>query len=135
MIHAISTSIHLSDTDASGRIFFGSLFRICEQSFESLLVSIGLPIEQWVNGPLPFLPIRRCGAEYTNPLSIGDQISVKIDSLEIGSSSVTLKYSVAKEKTGVVCATAEVVHVAVDNKTGQKTNVPEIFREKIKGLI
>jgi len=119
-----ATTITLFDTDASGLLFYGSLFRLTQSCFEAFLRERKLPIEQWITGDLPVLPVRRVEAEYRAPLRVGAQIEVGITTLEIGTSSLTMTYSVLDTNTKTECATATVTHVTVDRTEMKPIPVP-----------
>jgi acyl-CoA thioesterase FadM len=117
MLFRYTTTITLFDTDASGLLFYGSLFRLTQSCFEAFLREKRLPIEGWITGNLPVLPVRRVEAEYRSPLRVGAQVEVSIADLVIGTSSLTIAYSVVDADTRSECATASTTHVAVDRTT------------------
>jgi len=108
-----ATTITLFDTDASGLLFYGSLFRLTQGCFEAFLREKGFPIERWMTGDLPFLPVRTVEADYRAPLRVGAEIDVVIIDLSIGTSSLIITYSVIDTDRKTECATATVTHVAV----------------------
>lgn len=119
-----ATTITLFDTDASGLLFYGSLFRLTQSCFEAFLRERKLPIEEWITGNLPVLPVRKVEADYRVPLRVGATIEVSIKDLSIGTSSLTITYCVIDTNTTTECATATVTHVAVDRTTMKPIPVP-----------
>ena len=117
MLFRYTTTITLFDTDASGLLFYGSLFRLTQSCFEAFLREKGLPIEGWITGNLPVLPVRKVEAEYCSPLRVGAQVEVSIVDFVIGTSSLTITYAVVDSDTKNQCATATTTHVAVDRAT------------------
>ena len=128
-----ATTITLFDTDASGLLFYGSLFRLTQSCFEALLREKGLPIEHWIMGNLPVLPVRKIEAEYRAPLRVGAHVEVQIANLEIGTSSLTITYAVIDTDTKTECATATVTHVAVDRTEMKPIPVPAALAKALSG--
>ena len=118
------TTISLFDTDASGLLFYGSLFRLTQSCFEAFLRERDLPIERWITGDLPALPVRKVDAEYRAPLRAGAQIEVSITNISIGTTSLTVTYSVVDIDTQTECATATITHVALDRAEKKSVTLP-----------
>ena len=118
------TTISLFDTDASGLLFYGSLFRLTQSCFEAFLSTKNLPIDRWITGDLPALPVRKVDAEYRAPLRAGAQIEVSITNISIGTTSLTVTYSVVDVDTQTECATATITHVALDRAEKKSIALP-----------
>lgn len=118
------TTISLFDTDASGLLFYGSLFRLTQSCFEAFLSTKNLPIDRWITGDLPALPVRKVDAEYRAPLRAGAQIEVSITNISIGTTSLTVTYSVVEIDTQTECATATITHVALDRAEKKSIALP-----------
>lgn len=128
-----ATTITLFDTDASGLLFYGSLFRLTQSCFEAFLKERRLPIEEWITGTLPVLPVRKVEAEYRAPLRVGTEIEVQVAKLEVGTSSLTITYSAIDTDTQTECATATVTHVAVDRTEMKPIPVPANIAKALLG--
>jgi acyl-CoA thioesterase FadM len=133
MYFTYATTITLFDTDASGLLFYGSLFRLTQSCFEAFLRHKDLPIAGWINGSLPALPVRRLEAEYRSPLRVGAAIEVVITDISIGTSSLTVTYSVIDTASGTTCATACITHVAVDLEEMKTSPIPPDIAEALVG--
>ena len=121
------TTIALFDTDASGLLFYGSLFRLTQSCFEAFLRSHAVPIEGWIEGTFSPLPVRRVEAEYLAPLRVGAPINVSITKISIGTTSLAVTYAVTRTKDDTECASATVTHVAIDRMQGTPTPLsPEL---------
>jgi len=132
MIFPFSTTISLSDTDASGYLFYGALFRLSQSCFEAFLKSLDLPIERWLLGTLPALPVRSVSAEYLTPLRVGMEVILTIESVQPGSSSLKLWLSFTKHGSETPSATVQVTHVAVDPNTGTPVPLPEELLQALR---
>ncbi len=128
-----ATIITLFDTDASGLLFYGSLFRLTQSCFEAFLREKGLPIERWMTGELPVLPVRKVDAEYRAPLRVCAHIEVQIIDITTGNSSLTLSYSIVDTGSKTECATATVTHVPVDRTEMKPIPVPTAIAKALSG--
>jgi acyl-CoA thioesterase FadM len=135
MKYSLNSFVSLPDTDASGRIFYASLFRFTSACFEAFLREARLPLEQWINGPLPALPVRKVEAEYFNALPVGAPIAINLVDATAGSSSVTLSFTVTNPDASTTYASATIVHVAVDHATRQPTALPTAFKDALGKMV
>jgi acyl-CoA thioesterase FadM len=126
MAFSLSTTIKLYDTDASGYIFYGSLCRLTQECFEAFLRDRNLPIERWISGDLPPLPVRKFESEYLAPVRVGHAVQIELSSVELGTSSLVASFSIVNVTTGTKCARARVTHVAVDRDSGTPIALPRV---------
>jgi acyl-CoA thioester hydrolase len=129
MKYTLPSFVRLSDTDASGRIFYASLFSFTSECFEAYLRAIGLPLENWINGPLPALPVRKVEAEYLAAMPVGSPILIHLCNVTSGSSSLTLDFTVTDLAGTLRYASATITHVAVDHQTGNPTALPDEYKQ------
>lgn len=122
------TSIRLSDTDAAGRIFFGSLFRVAHDAFEAHMENIGQPLMRFLRGDECSLTIVHAEADYRHPLNCGDKIAINLDVERVGHTSFVMTYHFLRD--GEEVATARTVHVALDRQ-GVKCSLPDDLRRAL----
>ena len=123
MDFSFATTIKLYDTDASGHIFYGALFRLTQECFEGLLAANNLPIASWFGAGLPGLPVRGVDAEYIAPMRLGAEVVVRVVGLTAGTSSLGVSFSITSPDGSVEYARARVTHVAVDSQSGKPTEL------------
>ncbi len=124
--------IHLHDTDAAGVLFFANQFRLAHEAYEAFLDSIGMPLKDWIAGPV-HLPIVHAQADFTAPLRAGDVVQIEVTSDALGDHSFKMLYRFRKDGQAAV-GSAQTAHVAVDAKTGLKTRLPETLRAALRAL-
>ena len=108
--------VRMGDTDATGAIYFTSLLRFAVEAFEEALEAKGLQIQS-----APFLlPIVHAEADFIAPIALGDVLDISFVQKN-GSSSISVKYEFCRN--GTLIATASIVHVAIERKTGKKVAV------------
>jgi acyl-CoA thioesterase FadM len=132
MTFRYATTVSLADTDASGYLFYGSLFRLTQICFEAFLKSLNLPIELWVSGDLPALPVRHVEAEYLSPLRAGTSVEVRIVEIAPGETSLRLSFTIVRMEDESPLATARVVHVAVQRNSGVAVPLPPSLTQALR---
>lgn len=112
--------------DAAGIIFFANQFKIIHDAYEDLLDKIGWSFRTMLKAKKYFLPIVHAESDYKVPLFVGDKIVVTVKVGLIGRTSFSLEYTLKRGKTLV--GRAKTVHVAIYQKTHQKTPLPPALR-------
>ncbi len=105
----IRTRVAWVDTDAGGRIHFTSAFRWAEEAETELMRRVGVLGEQWGN-----FPRRKVEAEYLQVLRFDDEIEVRLRVENVGRTSVTYAWAIAKDGEPHVKGRHTVVHVDTD---------------------
>ncbi len=121
------TTVTLRDTDALGLIYFTEQLNYCNEAFQAFLNHNNITLS--INPKkAPFiLPIVHCESDYTQPLSLNDKVTIKIDSINVGLSSMSLNYSIWKSDAKV--GSALITHVCVNTTNGKSMPLPNEFKE------
>ena len=127
--HAYQVRLH--DTDAAGVIYFASLLRIAHEVFERFMGDSGLEIGQLLDTVPYLLPIVHAEADFAAPIKLGTRLQVRFSVQRLGAASFSTRYEFADE-SGQRVATAEIVHAAIDRRSGSKTKVPAPLVEALK---
>jgi len=127
------TTVRLFDTDAAGLLFFGNHFRIIHAAYEAYLESKGLGMGDIIRGGRLLLPIIHAEADYYEPMFVGDKLTVELTAEEPTTHSYSLNFAL-KNGEGRKVGAVRTVHVCLDNKTREKTPLPEKLREAIRAL-
>ena len=107
--------IRLSETDATGRIYFTNLFKFVTEAFEEFL-----------KGKTYKIPIVSAKATYLAPLFWNDEIHITLTLAKLGKSSFELHGCIEKE--GKVIGRTEIVHVFIEGP------IPSELRECLAEL-
>lgn len=90
-------SIYLKDTDATGVIYFASLFQYALEAFEALLTERGVSLAQiFSKGYL--MPVVHAEADYKSALRAGDIVSIQLSLAHVGNKSFSLESVIFKEE-------------------------------------
>ncbi len=115
--------INFYDCDPAGILFFGRVFELSHQAYESMVDSFGLEEDYW-NNPEYVVPILNAESHYHRPMKYGDIITIEIKVTNLKSSSFELSYiflNADLEK----CCEVKTVHVFVNRKTWKKNPMSE----------
>jgi acyl-CoA thioesterase FadM len=106
--------IRMSETDATGALYFTNLLKFATEAFEEFLGPL--------NSKNYLLPIVSAKASYSAPIFLGDEIVLKLSVVRFGNSSIELYTSVEKE--GAAVGTVEIIHVVTSLETKKKIFIP-----------
>ncbi len=118
--------IHLSDTDATGVIFFPKLFEACVKTLEKFLFESGLQGVLF-NHKVMF-PVISTQAHFFSPIKLHDCLKVELCVSRIGKTSMTFHYAFINQ-SGLLAAEAVLAHVCVDSQTKVKKELPDEWVE------
>jgi YbgC/YbaW family acyl-CoA thioester hydrolase len=108
---AFETRVAWVDTDAGGRIHFTAAFRWAEAAETELMRRLGLPWERWGR-----YPRRKVEAEYLKVLRFDDKVEVRLRVENVGRTSVTYAWTIAKDGEAHIKGRHTVVHVDAEGK-------------------
>jgi acyl-CoA thioester hydrolase len=74
--------------------------------------------------------LARIEIDYHNPIDLGEDVSVKMRTTDIGNSSLIMEYEIVA--AGEVAASGKTVQVVFDRATGRSTSIPDAWRERIE---
>ena len=94
------------DTDAGGRIHFTAAFRWAEAAETALLRRLGILGAEWGD-----YPRRKVEAEYLKVLRFEDEIEIRLRVENVGRTSVTDAWAIAKDVDPHIKGRHTVVHV------------------------
>lgn len=122
-------TIRLSDTDASGRIYFNEALRIAHESFEQFMADAGHPVAGMLDRSSIGLPVVHASADFREPLGLGDEVMVETSVASIGKTSISFAHDIKKGKS--VAVKIKITHVAVSNETGRAVKIPPALKRKL----
>ncbi len=122
------TRIKMHDVDAAGVLFFANQFKLVHDAYEEWLASKNLPLSELLRSSDFHLPIVHAQTDFKKPLQLGDELRVELAVDKIGETSFTLTHKIYKKKDQLA-GEGQTVHVAIDARTGSKTDLPPVIKE------
>jgi YbgC/YbaW family acyl-CoA thioester hydrolase len=105
-------SIYLKETDATGVIYFTSLFQYALETFESYLQSRNFSLSHLFEKGY-MMPVVHADADYKAPLKAGDLISIDLTISHIGDTSFSVTSRIELASTGQIAGYVTIVHALV----------------------
>ncbi len=124
-------TIRFSDTDAAGVVYFANILSICHESYEALLASGGIDLNEFFSARSIAVPIVHASIDFLHPMRCGDVYQVQLQPIEIKASKFRLNYSIAstnQTSSNQIAAAAHTIHVCVKTDRREKTELPESLR-------
>ncbi len=123
MIFETSRTVRLSETDATGIIYFTNLLKFTCEAFEAYLQKILDQAGKTFANSRIALPIIDVKGTFLAQITAGDHINITIKEIEQKRTSVVVIAEICKNET--VVAKTKIVHVAIDKETGKKVSIDE----------
>ena len=123
-------TIRLSETDATGVLFFAELLKMAVETFEAFLIAQGYPLQQMILQSDFLMPIVHAEANFLAPLYVGDELAIHLNLRQQGTSSFTLNCSFFSGEKEV--GNTMIVHVVVAKETGKSIPLPPEIKRILK---
>lgn len=125
--------IRLSDTDATGVIYFIAQLRLAQETLEEYLMQNGSSIKEILEERGYLLPIVHAEADYFAPVKAGDQLDIAMSVKKIGTTSFTLTFRFFKG--AVQAGSALLTHVVIEKKSGAPISIPHSLFPGLQSLL
>lgn len=125
--------IRFDDVDGAGIVYYPQFFHLCHAAFEDFFddaapVSYPEMIQERRLG-FPTVAIQ---SEFKAPLRYGDVALVELAVLQVGRSSLKMRYEIRRKKDGVLSFTAEITTVLMDLDSQRAVEIPPDFRRLLE---
>jgi acyl-CoA thioester hydrolase/1,4-dihydroxy-2-naphthoyl-CoA hydrolase len=112
--------------DGAGIIFFGHVFTLAHQIFETFVIEgLECPWQNWFQNPDWIVPIKSAEASFQAPIRGGEICKIELHVPEMRNSSFSLAYQLIQKQQ--LCCTVKTVHVFCDRQTQKKCSIPSQF--------
>jgi len=127
-MHIYETTLRLGQTDSLGIAYYGSVFEIIHECYESFLdIAAILKEGKYI------IPIVHAEADYRTIMELSDRITVEMNLEDTGKSSFTLVYRLVNQR-GEVVAEAKTVHSVLDRESRKSIEMPVAIRDQFMKL-
>lgn len=126
--------ITFSDCDPAGIIFYPRAMTLAHDAVEAMIAGSSIGRDAWFASSRHAAPLRRAELDFFHPLHPGDKITLQARVEKVGRTSVTFVVDFVNASDQRV-ATAQTVHVLIDQATGEPTEFTPAMRETLSGKI
>ncbi|MDR0902652.1 MAG: acyl-CoA thioesterase [Opitutaceae bacterium] len=110
-------TIHFSDTDAAGVVYFANYLSICHEAYEEALADAGADIARLFSDTGVVIPVSSSSADYLRPLVCGDAVTVGVKPSALAPDTFAIDYEVTRLGRGgapsKLAARARTRHVCI----------------------
>jgi 4-hydroxybenzoyl-CoA thioesterase len=121
--------VRFDHVDFARIVFFPRFFSFCHQTFEDFFgAEVGTPYAVMVGDRKVGYPAVHAEADFKAPLRFGDVCRVELETLKLGTSSITSRYRLFLGDSAQLCAEAKIVTVAMAMDDFSTTPLPDDVR-------
>jgi 4-hydroxybenzoyl-CoA thioesterase len=125
-------TIRFGDTDPAGFVYYPVLFHYLHVAMEEFFAAMcDVSYARLIADERIGFPVVKSEAEFFTPLFYGDEAKIEVGVVQVGRSSVTLRYEVGRVADGSNILHAEQVHVAINLDSRRAVLIPEFLRESL----
>ncbi|MEA5469152.1 thioesterase family protein [Spirulina sp. 06S082] len=133
-MNSYQRTIHLSDTDAAGVVYFANIFVLCHEAYEEALARSGINLKVLVSPLGIALPIVHSSADFLRPLFCGDRIEVQLTPKQLGETEFEITYQVLSLTTPQITLARGITrHVCINAVNRQRSPLPEEILQWVNG--
>ncbi len=126
-------TVAFGDTDPAGLVYFPNILHYCHIAMERFFLECcGFSYSSLIRDQNVGFPTVKSESEFLIPILYGDTISVQVQVLELGKSSVQFQYSIRRLSDPAECARIRQVHVAMNLSTRRSTPISTEIRHCIE---
>jgi 1,4-dihydroxy-2-naphthoyl-CoA hydrolase len=127
-------TIHFSDTDAAGVVFFANYLAICHEAYEEALGAAGIELKTFFADTGTVVPITKSEAEYLRPLACGDKVRVTVRPEWLTEATYAVRYEITRlgpvEK---LAARVRTEHVCIATQSRERHPLPPQLAAWVRG--
>lgn len=107
--------IRFDDVDGAGIVYYPRFFHLCHAAMEDFFDDVApFSYPDLINKMRLGFPSVHIEADFKAPLMYGDVVIVTLTIMNIGKSSVRMRYEVRRKRDAVFCFEAEITTVMMD---------------------
>lgn len=124
MIFAHAHTVRFAEVDPAGILFFSRVAEHCHAAYEAFVAAAGLDVPAYFGGSPWKAPIVRWEVDYHAPSRLGEALTVGIERVELGRSSVVFQFRTVGPD-GQPRSSARMVGVFVEGTPFAPRAIPE----------
>lgn len=125
--------VRFGEIDQAGVVYYPRFFHIFHQAFEEWFgAALGVSYPELVIKENIGFPSVKVESEFLEPLRYGDVARVRIELEEIGTKSITCRYTMFRMPDNIEAARARIKTVAIDNDTFTSIPIPDAWRKRFE---
>jgi len=133
MTFSAEFSVRFGEIDQARVVYYPRFFHYFHQAFEEWFAgALGVSYPDLVLKENVGFPSVRVESEFLAPLRYGDRIRVDLELVDIGRTSITVRYTIVRLVDGVTSARATVKNVAINNDSFRPVPISDEWRRRFQ---
>ncbi|BAS55093.1 1,4-dihydroxy-2-naphthoyl-CoA hydrolase [Leptolyngbya boryana NIES-2135] len=116
-------TIHFSETDAAGVVYFANVLTLCHEAYEASLAASGISVRSFFSGQNIAVPIVHAEVDFFSPMFCGDLITIELTPHLLKPSEFEIRYQLMQDSKSVGKALTR--HVCIATKTRTRIELSE----------
>lgn len=125
-------TIHFSDTDAAGVVYFANVLSMCHEAYEASLAASGINLKLFFSNPAAAIPITHASVDFFRPMFCGDELVIHFTPEQLSENKFEIAYQIVAASSEELLAKAITRHVCIDPRTKQKIPLPDAIGQWLK---
>lgn len=120
-------TIHFSETDAAGVVYFANVLKLCHEAYEASLVESGIALRSFFSSKEIAVPIVHAEVDFFKSMFCGDRIMIALTPQLLKPSEFEIRYDLSEESKLV--GTALTRHVCISVETRSRIELSANLRQ------
>lgn len=122
-------TVRFDDVDFAQLVYFPRLFVFCHWAFEDFFADqVGVPYAQMLQKRRVGYPAVHTESDFKAPLRFGDPLRIVLDTVRLGTRSLTNRYQLFHAEQGTLCAQIQIVTASISMDTYASVDLPDDVR-------
>jgi 1,4-dihydroxy-2-naphthoyl-CoA hydrolase len=125
-------TIHFSDTDAAGVVYFANVLSMCHEAYEASLSASGINLKLFFSNPEAAIPITHASVDFFRPMFCGDELLIHLIPEQLGENKFEIAYQIVAASSEEVLAKAITRHISINPTARQKIRLPDAIAQWLR---
>jgi 1,4-dihydroxy-2-naphthoyl-CoA hydrolase len=125
-------TIHFSDTDAAGVVYFANVLSMCHEAYEASLAASGINLKLFFSNRAAAIPIAHASVDFLRPMFCGDEVLIHLTPEQLSEHKFEIAYQIVAASSEELLAQAMTRHVCIEPKIKQKIPLPDAIGQWLK---
>ena len=122
-------TVHLSDTDAAGVIYFATVLSLCHEAYEASLERAGINLKAFFRNSEAAIPIVHGEVDFFRAIFCGDKLNIQLTPQQLSENEFEIAYQILAAKSAECLAQAKTRHVCINPSTRQRTPLSQSIQD------
>ncbi len=123
-----SYKVYYEDTDAGGVVYYANYLKFLERARTECISSLNFTNSNLIKNHGIYIVVKSCNLNFIKPAKLEDELDIFSQIIEVKNASIKMRQDIFLNDNLIVSSK---VLLAIINKDGKLTKIPEEFKEKL----